>query len=221
VLTTLVFFNGDNGSQPVGPLVVGADGNLYGTTQYGGDTFNGNPESGLGTVFKLKSDGTLTTLASFNGTNGCIPAAALTPAAGGQLYGTTLCGGTGFTGDHFSGSGTIFKIGAHGGLTTLHYFTGSPNDGASPVFSQLIQAFNGNLYGTTAGGGAYNDGTIFQLAPSGLLTTLFSFSEGDGIQPDAGLTSTGKFLTFYGTTSFGGDYGHGTIYQLKITPTLP
>src|SRR5215469_12845470 len=70
-------------------------------------------------------------------------------------------------------------------LTTLHSFTGG-SDGAASA-AAVIQARDGNLYGTTLGGGAYGLGTIFKITPSGTLTTLYSFNGSDGAEPEAAL----------------------------------
>jgi uncharacterized repeat protein (TIGR03803 family) len=114
---------------------------------------------------------TLTTLHSFDGTDGVRPTARLVQANNGNLYGVTSEGGA-------DGYGTIFKITPTGALTTLHSF--DKTDGESPV-AGLIQATDGNLYGTTEVGGAYGLGTVFKITPSGTLTTLHSFgSPNDG-----------------------------------------
>ena len=212
VLTTLVSFNGTNGSHPVAALVQGSDGNFYGTT-YGGGA------SGCGTVFKMTPAGGLTTLVSFNGTNGSYPVAALVQGGDGNFYGTTILGGT-------NNFGTVFKMTSVGELTALVSFSGI--NGSSP-FAALVQGTNGNFYGTTAGGNgywsgsgsAYSYGTVFQVTPGGLLTTLRVFTGANGYKPQAGLVQ-GIDGNFYGTTAYGGnlsvnaDYGFGTVF--KMTP---
>ena len=110
---------------------------------------------GYGTVFKMIPDGTLTTLALFNGTNGNSPNS-LVQASGGDFYGTTGGGGTN------GGHGTIFKLTADGTLTSLFSFNGT--NGAAPAFATLLEATNGVFYGTTSGGGASNYSTIFRLS---------------------------------------------------------
>jgi uncharacterized repeat protein (TIGR03803 family) len=110
-LTTLYFFTGFyDGGNPYAGLVQGSDGNLYGTTQQGG-------ANGYGTVFKISTDGALTSLYSFGGNDGANPQAALVQGGDGYFYGTTV--------------GTVFRISTNGALTTLHFFTG--NDGAYPL----------------------------------------------------------------------------------------
>src|ERR1039457_607876 len=115
---------------------------------------------------------TLTTLFSFDGTDGAVPQAGLVQATNGDLYGTTYGGGT-------NSAGTIFKITPGGTLTMVYSFCSQTNcaDGAYPE-AGLVQAANGDLYGT-AGGGA-RGGTIFKITPGGTLTTLDSFCSRSG-----------------------------------------
>jgi uncharacterized repeat protein (TIGR03803 family) len=208
-----------DGAYPYGALVQGKDGNLYGTTSQGGIEYN------LGTVFRITPAGTLTTLYSFcsqtNCTDGDYPAAALIQAADGDFYGTTLAGGANGAYD-----GTVFKITPGGVLTTLYSFCSQADctDGENP-HAGLVQAANGDFYGTTAYGGMNRSGTVFRMTPGGVLTTLYSFcSEAgcmDGVNPRAGLVqASGGDL--YGTTHDGGANcggytpGCGTVF--KITP---
>ena len=141
------------GANPVAGLVQGTDGNFYGTTALGG-------EHSLGTVFKITSAGSLTTLHSFSGSSGegADPFAGLAQGSDGNFYGTTALGGA-----HFLG--TIFRINPAGSFTTLYSFSGSPGEGAGPV-SALVQGSDGNFYGTTALGGAHYWGTVFKFSTS-------------------------------------------------------
>jgi len=209
-LTTLYTFCSQptctDGDQPWVGLVLGTDGNFYGTTFYGGADPNG------GTVFKITPGGRLTTLYSFCSQTNCAaghyPWAGLVQASDGNFYGTTYDDPTN------SGLGTVFKITPEGSLTTLHTFTGP--DGLW-VESGLIQATDGNLYGTASGGGAYGDGTVFRITLGGALTTLHSFNYADGAYPSAALIQAADG-SFYGTTEQGGANGRpGTVF--KITPT--
>ena len=203
--TSLLSFNSTNGANPAAGLVQGADGNYYGTTENGGtnDVANG----GDGTVFKITTNGVLTSLVSFNGTNGANPDAGLALATNGSFYGTTSGGGE-------DDSGTVFNFTTNGILTTLYSFTGG-DDGADPE-AGLVQGADGNLYGTTFSGGPDDSGTVFTITTNGILTTLYSFTGGtDGAGPSAGLL-LGADGNFYGTTSSGGADDNGTVFV--ITP---
>ena len=157
---------------------------------------------------------TLTTLANFNLNNGAHPEAPVIQGSDGNFYGTTAGGGQG-------ASGTVFKVTPDGTLTTLHNFCthGSCDDGQIPQ-AGLVQGTDGNFYGTTASGGTNFDGVIFRITPSGALTVLYNFcsqpSCADGELPEAGLVQ-GTDGNFYGTTSYDGVHGSGTIF--KITPS--
>jgi uncharacterized repeat protein (TIGR03803 family) len=195
-----------DGESPSSPLVQASDGNFYGTTVIGGNPICG--PDGCGTVFKITSSGKLTTLHSFDGTDGYYPLAGLIQATDGNLYGTTPGGGS-------LGNGTIFRITLTGDLTTLYTFCAQPNcaDGSGP-FSPLIQATDGNFYGTTSGGGANNDGTLFSITSDGVLTTLHSF-DGTGPVPEGGLLQQTDG-NFYGTTLQGGARCcDGTVFSLS------
>jgi uncharacterized repeat protein (TIGR03803 family) len=199
-LTTLVSFNGTNGSHLVAALALGTNGSFYGTTQNGGT--NGNN----GTVFQMTPAGALTTLVSFNGINGSHPAAGLVQGSDGNFYGTTLLGGA-------NGFGTVFKMTSAGALTTLVSFDG--DNGTFPL-AALAQGTNGNFYGTTVGGGTNGgNGTVFEVTPAGVLTTLVVFYGSNGDYPAAGLAQ-GSNGDFYGTTPYGGNNGFGTVFQ--VTP---
>ncbi len=187
--------------------IQGIDGNFYGTTYLGGS-------NELGTVFKVTPSGAFTTVHTFGGPDGSEPLAGLVQATNGDLYGTTYLGGS-------EGDGTIFKITPSGAFTTLHSFCSQSGctDGENP-FAGLIQGIDGNLYGTTFGGGsAKGFGTVFKITPSGTLTTLHSFCTQsgclDGQFPQTGLVQASNG-NFYGTTIGGGTYGDGTIFE--ITP---
>ena len=214
-LTTLYSFcsqtNCTDGEEPYATLVRATNGNLYGTTEYGG-------ANSSGTVFEITPAGKLTTLYSFcpqpNCTDGYYPVAALVQATNGNFYGTTPDGGA-------SGSGTVFEITPAGKLTTLYSFCSKTDcaDGEYPV-AGLVQTTNGNLYGTTEVGGANYEGTVFEITPAGKLTTLYSFCSQtnctDGSEPMSGLTQATNG-NLYGTTSNGGAAnGNGTIFE--ITP---
>src|SRR5205807_37237 len=130
-----------------------------------------------------------------------------------NFYGTTLLGGA-----HLKG--TVFKIDPTGSLTTLHSFSGSPGDGAVP-FAALVQGSDGNFYGTTASGGAFFQGTVFRMTPSGAITVLHSFSgySSEGGVPFAA-TGRGCDVNFYGTTALGGAHFKGTVFKIDATGSL-
>jgi uncharacterized repeat protein (TIGR03803 family) len=188
---------------PKAALVQGSDGNLYGTTAYGG-------ASGNGTVFQVTTNGGLTVMASFHGTNGSHPFAALLQGGNGNFYGTTAYGGT--NGNH----GTVFQMTSAGALTTLVSFDGA--NGSRPV-AGMVQGSDGNLYGTTAGGGMYNLGTVFKMTPAGALTALVSFAGGNGSAPFAALLQ-GSDGNFYGTTADRGASGGGTAFKMTSAGAL-
>jgi uncharacterized repeat protein (TIGR03803 family) len=210
-LGTLHAFDGADGANPAATLVQATNGNLYGTTFGGGA--NGN-----GTVFEITPGGKLTTLHSFNRTDGANPGATLVQANNGNFYGTTEFGGA-------HGEGTVFEVTAGGALTTLYSFCAQPGctDGANPD-DGLVQATNGNFYGTTHSGGANGDsGTVFEITPERVLTTLHSFCAqtncADGLNPVAGLVQ-GINGSFYGTTLAGGANGEGVVFEITAGGTL-
>jgi uncharacterized repeat protein (TIGR03803 family) len=209
--TKLADFDGTNGSDPTASLVQAIDGNFYGTTSGGGS--NNNCTGGCGTVFKITPEGTLTTLYSFCPQNGCAdgagPAAGLVQGADGDLYGTTEEGGA-------NDYGTVFKITLQGMPTTIYSFCSQDGcaDGGLPA-AGLVQGTDGNLYGTTAGGGAAGYGTVFKITAEGSLTTLYSFDRMDGFDSFSALVQ-GADGNFYGTTYAGGANNKGTVF--KMTP---
>jgi uncharacterized repeat protein (TIGR03803 family) len=207
------FTGGDDGGGPNG-LMLGSDGNFYGTTGSGGGP------SEAGTVFRISTNGDLTNLYSFTGSNdGASPAAGLVQGSDGSLYGTTQNGGT----TNYNGlrDGTVFKITTNGALTTLYTFTG--NDGASPQ-AALVQGSDGYFYGTTPQGGSNNLGTLFKISANGKLTSLYSFTGGnDGWNPDGALVQ-GSDGYLYGTTAGVGylafESGHGTVFKFTTNGAL-
>lgn len=202
-LTTLCSFNDASGLYPSG-LTQGSDGNFYGTTY-------GQPAGPYGTVFKVTPSGNLTILCRFaGGNNGYNPMAGLIQGNDGNFYGTTYEGD--FAQGLGHGYGTIFRITPDGTLTTLCKFNG--NNGTAP-YGKLIQATDGNFYGTTSEG-AFGHGTVFKITSSGSLTTLCSFNGTNGATPYGGLIQ-GCDGNFYGTTLGGGSSSCGTIF--KVTPS--
>jgi uncharacterized repeat protein (TIGR03803 family) len=227
-LTTLYSFcartNCADGDGPAAGLVLGTDGNFYGTTNGGGDGSCGEPD-GCGAVFKITPSGTLTTLHSFctqtNCPDGWFPKGALIEGSNGDFYGTTYFGGA--TNAY---AGTIFKITSRGTLTTIYSFCSLSNcaDGSTPV-GGLVRGTDGDLYGTTASGGAFGYGSVFKLSPGGVLTTLHSFDFTDGEDPTAALVqaNNGKFYgsTFYGSIVFHDcGLGCGTVFAVNSRGAL-
>lgn len=199
-----------DGNQPNGPLLQASDGNFYGTTRAGGaNRCRGFSNIPCGTIFRVTPSGQETVLYIF----GASPTDAFTPNAGliqgsdGALYGTTSSGGV-------YGAGAVFRITLGGSYTVLYSFGATPTDGSAPV-AALLQANDGNFYGTTASGGANhcvqipqsggNCGTVFRMTPSGAVTILYSFgtSAADGVTPLGSLVQ-GADGNFYGTTVNGG-----------------
>jgi uncharacterized repeat protein (TIGR03803 family) len=219
-LTVLHSFDGADGAYPEAGLVQATNGYMYGVTWAGG-------ANGEGTIFRITPSGAFTTLYSFCSLSGCADGASpygnLIQATNGDLYGMTAGGGNNNNPNcdntGLNGCGTIFKITPSGGFTTLHAFCSQSEcaDGYFPI-GALVQADNGDLYGTTSAGGA-DFGTIFKITPSGTFTTVYNFCHEfgcpDGQEPYGGLALAGNG-DLYGLASGGGANGWGTIF--KITP---
>jgi uncharacterized protein (TIGR03437 family) len=196
-----------DGGSPAAGLIQASDGNLYGVT--------------VSTVFRITLSGTLTTLYTF-GTqagDGRSPSGPLLQGVDGNLYGMTQAGGTGAV-------GTIFKISLAGAMTTLYSFTSAT--GSAPIGTALIQASDGNFYGTTSKGGTYNGGTIFRMTPAGVVSFLYNFSAAnpdgtlatDGVEPVGGLIQATDG-NLYGTTLLGGGTGvAGTLFRMSLSGTF-
>src|SRR5580704_167136 len=207
--TTLHNFDNTDGAAPTGALVQGADANLYGTTT-GELGINDN-----GTVFKISTNGAFTLLHSFDKTDGTLPYGGLIQDLTGNFYGTTISGGLNRPAYCSEGCGTVFEVTANGTLTTLYGFCFQPGctDGAGP-YAGLVQAANGDFYGTTTFAGGSNDhGTVFKMTADGALTTLHSFCSQSGCTDGYG-AYTGLIQAangeLYGTTYYGGANGAGT-----------
>jgi uncharacterized repeat protein (TIGR03803 family) len=250
VMTTLYSFSpvvetagevesNSDGAQPESALVLGPNGNFYGTAWKGGS--NGN-----GAVFEITTNGAFTNLYSFsalttdsyNGSrtnsDGVNPEAGLTLGPDGNFYGTASAGGS-------NGNGTVFEITPGGVFTTIHSFSAGTYDGVNGTDTNsdggepsgaLVQGSDGNFYGTTYSGGKTGSGTIFKVTPGGTLTTLYTFSAGvlsfssgdhytntDGAGPYAGLT-VGLNGNLYGTASKGGISGIGTLFEITTGGTF-
>ncbi len=202
--------NLQDGTNPEGTLVLGSDGNFYGTTLGGG-------AHALGTIFKITADGQFTTLYSFGTAtaDGSNPAAGLRLGNDNSFYGTTYSGGV-------NGNGTVFRITRAGTFAKLYDFGNAESDGANPE-AGLMLGSDESLYGTTNGGGSKDKGTIFKITTSGVLTTLYSFgndtSDSNGSYPDADLAQ-GSDGNIYGTTNGGGAGNKGTFFKVTLDGKL-
>jgi len=196
------FTGGNDGGTPyVGSLLLDSAGNLIGTA-IGGGTY------GQGTIFKVRPDGTETTLYSFTGgRDGGAPYSGLIVDSQGNLNGTTLEGGS-------AGIGTVFKLSAKGQEKVLYTFS-QPADGEGD-YGRLLLDTKGNLYGTTVYGGTDGVGLVFEIGQDGTETVLHSFVEStDGGIPVGGVVMDSQG-NLYGTAEVGGAHGVGTVF--KITP---
>ncbi len=232
-------FDGTHGSSPAAPqlLAQGRDGNLYGTTPYGGNN--------SGVVFRITPTGALSVIYNFDGTaHGSRPDSGLAMGTDGNFYGTTLYGGP-------NNVGTIFQVTPAGAITTLYKFTGG-SDGAYPYapptlgpdgnfygvtqaataykitpsgifkllgsipdrsFAPLLLGADGNFYGTTQHGGKLNLGTVFRMTTAGKVTTIYSFDGTHGSVP-IGCLAQAADGAFYGTTSGGGSGNGGVVFRV-------
>jgi uncharacterized repeat protein (TIGR03803 family) len=212
------FGNGTDGFGPSAGMIFDALGNLYGTTYQGG-------AYGYGTVFELTPTGEggwserVLHHFTYDGKDGFNPVASLILDSWGNLYGTTLDGGT-------SDGGSVFELirAADGSFTEkiLHSFAFDGADGVNP-YGALVADNSGNLYGTTSGGGLYGWGTVFELSPAAggnwaeKILHNFNYNGGDGVQPVSGLTFDGAG-NLYGAAG-GGVYGFGTVFELTPSPS--
>ncbi|MBZ5572156.1 MAG: IPT/TIG domain-containing protein [Acidobacteriia bacterium] len=193
-----------DGSNPLGGLTLGFDGNLYGTTAAGG-------KNGAGTIFKLTPSGTLTTLWNFdNGDGGGAPNFTLLQGQDKNLYGVSNNQYTG----HY---GAFYKISLSGKFTPLHQFTYT--DGNGPNLP--TQSTDGNFYGTAVFGGAHNYGVVYKMTPQGVTTVLHDFAAGttDGAYPE-GVLVQGNDGAFYGLTARGGTKNVGTVFKITASGTF-
>jgi uncharacterized repeat protein (TIGR03803 family) len=201
---------------PLQGLVRDAAGNLYGTTPNGGNAAFCGDDRGCGIVFKVDTSGKETVLYNFCSVAKCAdgfyPETALIQDAAGNLYGTTTDGGV-----HHQ-YGTVFKVDTTGRETVLYSFPGRRSVGEVQP-SGLVMDTAGNLYGTTLWGGAFHEGSVFEVTTSGKTRTLHSFTDGTdgGIPFGLVLDSAGNL---YGTTLSGGNFndcngvGCGTLFEL-------
>ncbi len=218
--------NCTDGSLPQGMILL-PNGSFLGSTYQGGI---GNPpyeNYGGGSVFNFLPPGKLAVLHDFctkvigsSCPDGDAPLAVPVPSFEGSYFGTTMFGGSlnCEPGGPYVGCGVIFKMNPTGSVVPLHYFAGPPTEGTYPE-AALIQATDGNFYGTTAYGGSSDDGTIFKITPGGEFTTVHRFSGSDGSNPFSALLQASDG-NLYGTASSGGTGGHGTVFRLTPQGSL-
>jgi len=226
-LTTLYKFSGPDGETADSGLVLGSDGDFFGTTYAGGNpriVYGRASCDGLGdcvhnppgTVYTITPAGSLTILHKFDGPDGANPATGLLQGNDGAFYGVTLFGGK-------SDKGSVYTISKSGVFTLLHSFTGG-GDGAFPM-ALPFQGYDGRFYGTTINGGKGGNcdggcGTVFRITADGALTTLYAFTGDPGpAQPTAGLVGVGNG-NFFGTSYSGGTNNVGTVFQLAVCDFL-
>jgi uncharacterized repeat protein (TIGR03803 family) len=201
-----------DGSGPWSAPVIGTDGNFYGTTGVGGNSEH------AGTIYKITRGGKLTTLYNFCPASPCDDGThplGLVQASNGNFYGVTSNFG-------LYNNGTIFEFSRSGVFKVLYNFCPQFNcaDGGSEPYSGLMQASNGNLYGTTQRGGAYGNGIVYEVSPAGQFRTIHSFCAetlcADGANPSGELVEDAHG-NFYGTTSYGGANGFGSVFEITAT----
>jgi uncharacterized repeat protein (TIGR03803 family) len=202
-LTNLYIFqggiSGPDGGTPTGGLIIGTDGNYYGTTLYGG--------TGGGTLFKVTPGGTESIVYAFSGSQDAQLPSRPIQGPDGNFYGTAYWGGGS------NGYGIIYTVTPSGQETILQSFTNTNGGPANPGAGLTLGA-DGNFYGTTTGGGTSGLGTFFKMTPSGALTVLYSFDGGAGASPAAELLllEDGDFL---GTARSGGESDNGTVFRIS------
>ena len=193
-----VFKGTQNGAAPEGSLILGSDGNLYGTT-YGGGA------NGFGTIYKISPDipHPFTSVYSFTASTGTFPDARLLLAQDGNYYGTTESGVPG-------GAGTVFQMTPAGQVTSIYQFPGATDYCDAP----LIQDQNGNFYGVTIDGGTYGGGYAFKMSSTFQVTILHQFGKGKDASWPNGVV-LGPNGNLYGTSGFGGSKGRGAIFEVS------
>src|ERR1700722_9360379 len=207
VVTVLYNFpsDGSSGSEPVGTLALGTDGNFYGATESSSPSNNYS-----GTLFKITPSGTLTTLYLFDFTNGAQPYSSPLLGKDGNFYGLTYGGGA-------YGVGTFYKLTPQGKFTVVYSFD-TATDGVFFPSAPLLQAANGDFYSVVSQGGANNDGAVFEITPSGDFTVLHDFDGTDGYFPFGLMQATDG--NFYGTTAGVDNEINGSIYQMTPAGNL-
>jgi uncharacterized repeat protein (TIGR03803 family) len=202
--STIYTFVGTTGVSPIAPPTQGTDGNLYIPVSLGGT-------SECGTIVKLTTAGVLQSSYDFPcGAGGAFPIGPLVQASNGNFYSTTQDGGT-------EGEGTIYQVTTSLGVTVLHSFGALFGDGEYPG-AGLLLATDGNYYGSTAEGGSFDDGTLFNTTVGGIYSDLYSFNNSANLIQMAPLSPPVQNTSgvLYGVTEFGGTNNQGTIYSLNM-----
>lgn len=209
-LSHVANFTGTNGSLPYGPMVQGTDGNFYGAAK--------GPTYPYGEIFRVTPGGKLTSLYSFCSLPNCADGKSSTPpilGSDGNLYGVATNSGD----SAYSYSGTLYKLTLAGKMTTIYTFCPSASCVSSDIPNGIIQASDGNFYGTASEGGAHDAGLIFKVTPAGTFTQLYSFCAQENCADGAGPLSPpieASDGSFYGTAE-NGILGDGVLY--KVTPS--
>lgn len=204
--STIYTFTGTSGSYPIASPVQGVDGYLYIPVELGG-------AENCGTTVQLTTAGVLNNTYSFpceEGGGGANPIGPLVQNANGDFYSTTQVGGSG-------GEGTIYQLTTNMAVTILYNFGVTFGDGSYPS-AGLLLATDGNYYGSTAEGGAYDDGTLFNTTTGGTYTQLYSFNNSANLMQESPLSPPVQDTngTLYGVTEFGGPNDYGTVYSLNM-----
>jgi len=210
------FTGGADGAWPFGGLVLDAQGKMYGGTNGGGASSGGC----CGVLYKISPTGTEKVLYTFTGNaDGGSPQDRLIRDSHGNLYGTALFGGSGYS---LAGFGTVFELTAAGAYKVLYTFTGGADGGQSGA--ELVQDKLGNLYGTTGLGGDLSCnggagcGVVFKLDTTGHETVLHPLAGGtDGMNPNLAGVVLDASGNLYGTTYQGGSSGDGTVFEVSAS----
>ncbi len=197
------FLGGSDGAGPTSPPIQGSDGNFYGTTTGAAGIFQS-------TIYKYSTSGTLTTIFQFTDAQGKLPGSSPIQGSDGNLYGTALEGGA-------FNNGSIYKISTSGSLLYSYSFPAGGKFGVFP--SGIVQASDGNFYGTTFYGGnvGQGNGIVFKMDQNGVVSVLYNFSGNTGGANPSGGVVQATDGNLYGTTSAGGAYGYGTIFRISTT----
>jgi len=202
--STIYTFTSTSGTYPIAPPTQGTDGYLYIPVSLGGT-------DECGTIVQLTTAGVLNNSYDFPcGAGGAFPIGPLVQAANGDFYSTTQDGGT-------NGEGTIYQLTTSMDVTILHSFGALFGDGEYPG-AGLLLATDGNYYGSTAEGGTYDDGILFNTTVGGVYTQLYSFNNSSNLMQMSPLSPPVQDTngTLYGVTEFGGTDNEGTIYSLNM-----